>query len=211
MQKSAEIVWLSSSLLSPTVAAHTSTKASRRKRLRPKRNCLRPGGSRSKWSSWALRAGGQGLLYRLLPRPGLHAHPPPRRLDQRLCRYAGGQMKLPPKWLTATSKVVTFSKKSAEKSPAKCGAFSSHLFRRFLMFRGRHTLGHARAAGILRPACSGACASSGATASRATACSTSPSCSLRQLLPPQLQLLLRRPRLGRSPGLSQARKRRPML
>jgi hypothetical protein len=45
------------------------------------------------------------------------------------------------------------------------------------MFRGRHTLGHARAARILRTACSGACAPSGTTASRATACSASPSCS----------------------------------
>jgi hypothetical protein len=38
--------------------------------------------------------------------------------------YADGRMKLPPKWLPATSNVVSFSKKSAKKSPAFTRGFS---------------------------------------------------------------------------------------
>jgi hypothetical protein len=38
--------------------------------------------------------------------------------------YADGQMKLPPKWLPATSNVVTFSKKNVKKSPALTRGFS---------------------------------------------------------------------------------------
>jgi hypothetical protein len=42
--------------------------------------------------------------------------------------YADGQMKLPPKWLPATSNVVTFSKKSALKKPrVSAGLFSYFL------------------------------------------------------------------------------------
>jgi len=66
---------------------------SRRERLRPKsklpstrRPSLPSSNTPNRWRAAGLYGGGgEGLLYRLLPRPDLHPNPPHRRLDQRLC------------------------------------------------------------------------------------------------------------------------------
>src|SRR5260370_33089974 len=66
---------------------------SRRERLRPKsklpstrRPSLPSSNTPNRWRAAGLYGGGgEGLLYRLLPRRGLHPNPPHRRLDRRLC------------------------------------------------------------------------------------------------------------------------------
>src|SRR6266566_2799184 len=99
---------------------------SRRERLRPKsklpstrRPSLPSSNTPNRWRAAGLYGGGgEGLLYRPLPRPDLHPNPP--HTDGSISGfvgYADGQMNLPPKWLPATSNVVTFSKKSAKKKP----------------------------------------------------------------------------------------------
>src|SRR5882762_10701544 len=94
---------------------------SRRERLRPKsklpstrRPSLPSSNTPNRWRAAGLYGGGgEGLLYRLL-RGQIYI--PIRHSDGSISGfvgYADGQMNLPPKWLPATSNVVTFSKKSA--------------------------------------------------------------------------------------------------
>jgi hypothetical protein len=85
-----------------------------------KGNCLRPGRirveapiHRTGGAAGLYGGGGERLLYRLLPG---QVYIPIRHSDGSIggfVGYADGQMKLPPKWLLATSNMVTFSKKSA--------------------------------------------------------------------------------------------------
>jgi len=79
--------------LSPNGLLTIPPPLSRRERLRPKsklpstrRPSLPSSNTPNRWRAAGLYGGGgEGLLYRLLPRPDLHPNPPHRRLDQRLC------------------------------------------------------------------------------------------------------------------------------
>jgi hypothetical protein len=107
--------------LSPNGLLTIPPPLSRRERLRPKANCLRPGGLR--FQAPIHRTGGEQLGFTEAAAKDFsigfyrgQIYIPIRHSDGSISGfvgYADGQMNLPPKWLPAISNVVTFSKKSA--------------------------------------------------------------------------------------------------
>jgi hypothetical protein len=123
--------------LSPTGLFTLPTKTSRRKRLRPKETAFDPVAFACKlqYTEQAEQLGftEQAAKDFFISFYRGQVYIPIRHSDGSISGFVGyvdGQMKLPPKWLTATS--VTFSKKSAEKKPPRNAGLSLHIF--FVVF-----------------------------------------------------------------------------